>query len=252
MVKKNADFALKGTLPLLASGTITFARIALVCREFRRRGIASLFLEGDAAAFHQDLQRSGAALARYLRSAPEEEKVASKFAGFFDAVACVDSGAARDIASQSPAAHRPEDEYEDDFLYVSFLMKRFFLNSAATELGGLLDHYRELLDGMADPRLDICESLLNGDGGKFDAALATLIEQRDAHYREAIEREQVIDEERATEGKLFVEGLALLRLATARGMPVQSDYLYIPSLAARSRAGRRDPDSWMDAFAARA
>src|SRR5687767_7858082 len=90
VIRSNASFVLNGVLPKLLSGKADFRRALMFCLNYRRRGIASLFVSGYPATLHQDLQRSGAAFAAYLPSIKEANKVTSKSAPFFDAIACED------------------------------------------------------------------------------------------------------------------------------------------------------------------
>jgi hypothetical protein len=239
-----ASFSLAELAPRLRSQQAGQDHALELCRQFRRRGIASLLLLGEAGSLHRDLQRSGAAYADYLVWAKDEHKTASKAVPFFDAVASGDATAAALIASRTAADPRREEEYEDDFIYMRWLMGRFYLQQSEVSLDPMLERYEVLLDGAEDARAVVCQALRRADPAKFDTALQTLIEQREDDYASGIDADQILEEEWATEGKVFVEGIALLRFAAQLGLPIQRDYLFIPSLAMRSAAAAQAADSW--------
>jgi len=239
-----ASFSLAELAPRLRTRQANRVHALELCRQFRRRGIASLLLRGEARSLHRDLQRSGAAYAEYLTWASDEHKASSKASPFFDAVACGDGTAAALIASRTAVDPKLDEEYEDDFIYMRWLMGRFYLRQQDASLDMMLGRYEVLLDGAEDARALICQALRRGDSEKFDTALQTLIQQREDDYASGIEADQILEEEWATEGKVFVEGLALLRLAAQLGLEIQRDYLFIPSLALRSAAASYAAAAW--------
>lgn len=216
------------------AGQLDFERSLLLATVYRRRGIASLFAFGSSAALHEDLRRAAAVLASFLASQRRAEAVRNSPIGFFDAVACRDTSAADRIAQFSPRNWLAGECYEDDFLYLDVLMARFHLGTPSARIQALLARYRAVLEGADDPRLTICEALLGADQQAFDAALAELIQGHELRYRMAFAADDILEEEAMTEGKLFVEGLALLEFARQSGLQTQPDYLLIPSLAQRA------------------
>lgn len=243
-IVSNASFVLNGTAPLLMSRSADRHRALAFCAQYRRRGIALLLQKGQGLLLHRDLQRSGAAYAAFLQWTDEQGRVASKAAPFFDAVACGDAVAAASIAKQTATSVQPDEEYEDDFLCMRWLMGRFYLRQDPGALAALLRRYEVVLDGAEDPRFLICQALQNGDASLFDGSLQALIDTREADYAAGIEAENIPEEEWATEGKIYVEGLALLRLAASLGLAVQADYRFIPSLAIGTQATSVDATAW--------
>src|SRR5687768_8580101 len=97
----NAEFIIKGTLPMVGDGTATWDRVLTFCSSYRRRGICALFGEASAKLLHDYLQRSGAAFLFCLRKASDSDKASSKGLSFYDAVACGDFVTAKNIAKLS-------------------------------------------------------------------------------------------------------------------------------------------------------
>ena len=102
------------------------------CQDMRIAGIADLFLTGKATELHQCLQHSGQAYAYFLTSAPDTTTTTSRGLPFFDAVAAGDLQLAEQIARMAQRTFAPGEEYEEDFLFVDFVMQHEFLGRSAS------------------------------------------------------------------------------------------------------------------------
>jgi hypothetical protein len=232
VILSNADVSLTRLVPLLANGEPVGWAFARVCRNYRVRGCAMFFLSGRAESLHRDLQRSGAAHAYFAAHAADEDKVTSRAGPFFDAIACGDEAVARVISQHSPPESRPDREHLDDFLYVHLLMQRFFLGASKAKAASILSKFEEVAEeGAASARLDVCRALLAEDGDAFHAAFVSLIDEHRTWYETGVRKGRIPEEEWAIDGCLFVEGLALLRLAQSARIPIAGEYPLIPSLA---------------------
>jgi hypothetical protein len=242
--RTNATSELDELVPAIVTGRPDLAVALEASRQFRIRGICSLFLEGRGTGLLQDLHRSGRAFLHALRAADDAAKLTSKAAPFFDAIASTDWECARQIAGHSRDSWNPDEEYEDDFAYVRFLMLHFFLAGTPAECATILARFETILDGAADPRLDVCAAFHHGDAERFERALGEVLEGHAARYRALIQADAIPPEEVHTEGKLCVEGLALIRLAERRGFPLAADYLFVPSVAREPLRGALVADDW--------
>ncbi len=243
LIAANALVDLHGGLADVMERRISFERMLTFCRNYRRRGICHFFLQGRPTGLLQDLQRSAAAFAHYLTGAPDSDKATGKFAPFFDAIACGDVGTAARISNVSRRDWNRDEEYEEDFLYVAFLMGRLFPDRERAA-AGILAEYERVLDGAEDARFTICRSLLTSSGKDFEEGLQALLVDRREYYRDGIKREDILEEEWATEGQLFVEGVALVRLAMTAGLDVQRNFLFIPSLVFKESLSAYGEASW--------
>lgn len=244
VIRVNAESDIEGTLPLIIRGDVQIERVLIFCRNYRRRGICYLFLEGLPGPLHTDLQRSGAVFLHFLKGAKDTDKITSKAAPFFDAIACKDFVTARQISRHSRQTWNQEEEYEDDFLYVFFLMKKFFLAGTEQEVRAIIRHYEDVLEGVNDMRLDLCKSFIENDSQAFEEALHALLTQHEEYYQRGMNRDEILEEEWATEGQFFVEGLALVRLAEIQGFRTEKNYLFIPSIAIENAPTFFNPDAW--------
>jgi hypothetical protein len=242
----NSDLRLALLLPDVLTPGISLDDMLDYCRLYRIKGIAALFLGDPPDTLLSELSKSGRAFLHFLRTTPDTEKATSQALPFFDAVAATDAGCAREIAQASRPTWNAELEYEEDFLYVWFLMRHFFLDGSHAESAALLERWNIVLDGSSDVRLDVCAAFLENDASAFHAALSALLGREDAANRARAAKDGLPPELAATEASLSVEGLALLRLADAKGFQTGSDYVLVPS-AGRERAQIDfEPDAWRE------
>ena len=244
LIVSNAEYENSKLLPGMLRGAVSIELVFRFCQNQRRKGIAELFLEGLPRLFIESVQRSGGAYLAALKRTQDAEKVTSKSAPFFDAVACRDFGVAREIARYSRGTWNRDEEYEEDFLYVWLLMKSFFLDRSNEEVASLLARYETVLDGAEDVRFLIAKGLVHHNSELFVEALNDLIVMHQDHYRTGMKRGEILEEEWATEGQLSVEGLALLRLAQLGGFTIEQGYPLIPSLVISYASENLSADSW--------
>lgn len=231
-------------LPEVLSARCPLGTILTFCSNFRIAGIGDLFLTATPRTFHQRLHQSSRAFAHFLSRADEAGQRTSKALPFFDAIACGDLEGAGLIARDARHTWAQGEEYEEDFLFVEFLMRHFFLRASPADSQALLTRYAKALQDAEDIRLELCRALLGKDEEAFGQALEQFLSEREDHYEALAEDESVTDEVRFTEGLLSVEGLALVRLAESQGLATEEDYLHIPSIARELPAAELPPDSW--------
>lgn len=244
--QSNALSELDELIPMVINKQADFQTIFNCCKQYRLYGIASLFLSCDVPKFIMALHKSGQVYSVFLRQANDAEKITSKAGPFFDAIASGDSATAKEITINARKTWHKDVEYKDDFLYIFFLMKLFYLGYAENECESILKVYESMLVE-DDPRLEYCQGLLHKDSEKCNESLRDILTNYESHYNELIRSESSLPEETATEGKLCVEGLALIKLAEIRGMSLDSDYLYIPSTARLRSDVIFHDDDWKEA-----
>lgn len=205
----------------------------------RIAAIAVLLAEGDVPAFRKDLRLSATARRDLLASdgtgtpSPSRFHCASRVDPLFDALAAGELGLAREIAERSPRRWLEAEEFEDDFRYADFLHEHLLAGARATSPGAerALAAFQKCSADTGSQRLAFCEALLKGDQDAFDAALEELLVERAAEFRDSGPSRH--PERFQTERHVYIEGLALLRLAEERGLRTQPEYRMIPGLARR-------------------
>lgn len=231
-------------LPDLVEGRADFRTVLEFCQNFRMAGIGALFLGSAPKVFRQLLHHGGRAYVHFLGYADPGTTLTSKAEPFFDAVAAGDFDGAGLIARNSRRDWARAEEYEEDFLFVEFLMQQFFLGGTPRAGEDMLERYEAALQGSEDARLPVCRALLGGDADDFNASLTQYLSERGDLLAKLEDGEALMEEEAATEGNLNVEGLALVRLAEHKGLKTERDYLHVPSVARKGGRVSFSPDAW--------
>ncbi|WP_426756346.1 Imm49 family immunity protein [Myxococcus sp. Y35] len=245
LIEKNSLIQLQMVLPRVLARQVTQAQMMSVCALYRRMGIAQLFLSGLPDGFFEDLSRSARAFLFFLQGAQDSAKTTSRSEPYFDAIACGDTEAEREIAQHSRATWSPGEEYEDDFLYARILMERFTLAASNDHLDVTMKRYERLPTADDDVRLTLCQALVAADAQRFEDGLGLLLEARTQALRQRIAAERLSPDDASTTAHLSVEVLALLRLAERAGLSTEMHYPLAPSVARRlDRARLPPPASW--------
>lgn len=218
---------------------------------YHRLALCELLSEARADRFQALLCKSALTRLHLLRLAASGRSFlplttcASKNISFVDAVTAGQLGLSTELARLTPDRHEPRCEYEDDFLLHRFMHKHLLHLHAgeAHDLPALLERWAKVVEGEHAPYLEVCRALLKRDADGFHEALLSLIED---HRHRLREKGAYSEETRRTDGAVFMDGLALLRLAELSGLPTQREYPNIPHLA-RLPVGSPAPplDSWM-------
>lgn len=207
-------------------------------RYHRAAGIARLLTEANGPAFRASLTRSGEARRQLLEWATGAHRPFNRFTAtgnhgpLCDALAAGADSLARDIARLSSDMLVKGYEYEEDFLYARLLgLLALDEDALPGRAGPLLDALERTLDGRDGPRLAMCQALLEPRQEDFDRALEALLSEHEFRQDARARTLNAMDEHSETERYVFVEGLALLRLARRRGLTVQPEHPFLPGLA---------------------
>ncbi|HYO56132.1 Imm49 family immunity protein [Archangium sp.] len=203
----------------------------------RIAALSGLLGRADIDGFHARLRHSGAHRRQLLSERKEQGRPFTHFsctshiAPLCDAIASGAEALARDIAALSATTWLWRDEFEDDFHYGCLLGWLVSSDGAsAPEAESLLDSLIRSSGDDAAPRVRLCRALLKREPRVFDEALRELLEARASSFRNKVGSLGARDAHFETERHVFVEGLALLRLAELRGISVEEEYPLLPGL----------------------
>ncbi len=217
----------------------------------RAHAILYLLVDAKPEKFFQDLIVSAFAWRHYLRRCAENHyrdycSALSRFDAFFDALAGDHISLAVELVELGPRDWMQGDEYEEDFCWVRFLgVFAAQGNAAGPELDQLLARAETSLQGLSSGRLEVCRALRAGDSDAFATAFAELAlgwEKESEAVALRAEEEAVI----AAGTQVFVEGLAVLRLAQRIGISVEQPFRGCPPLAQRPRRNPPIADPFTD------
>lgn len=235
LLRDNTRHELRTLLSKIGSGPGSPNQLFNVAHAHRVLGLCALLGSVDVERFRAHLTRSGLARVHFLRAVREGLETddiflcTSKSIAFAAAVAAGDQPTAREIAELSPHEHFQELEYEDDFLFYHFL-HRSVAGDDRSALTSIVERWAEVLDGAASGYHAACVGLAEGSPESFAEGFEALIDERHeelAEYRESITFDRVLF---SAEGKVFVEGLAVLRIADQMDIPTADAYPLIPSV----------------------
>lgn len=206
------------------------------CDKLRTLAIIALVSKGDHRAFTHNLVRSGRCRLSYLQRVqqggrPDHHDASARVAPFFDAVAAADFALARQIASLSPREWRQGHEYEDDFCHAQIAHAVLAPVADVGRTEALFARWEQVLDGQPDARLPVLRALALRDKAGFDPAFEGLVQQREDALAAERARARIEEFDVIAARQLFVDGLALLRMATQLGLHTQAEYRGCPSLA---------------------
>ncbi|MET0391341.1 MAG: Imm49 family immunity protein [Polyangiales bacterium] len=206
--------------------------------KFRALAIMQLLTESSTDLFLHNLMRSGRARLSYLDRlakagvSDDHHQVNGRYQPLLDAIAAASWDDARRITQNVPAQFRPRHEYEDDYCYAKLLAGLIAVPAASEiELSLLLDRFDAWLDGQLDARWFVCRALTQRDQAEFDAAFEDVLLAHELAIDAARARSEHEDDRVLAERMVSIEGLALLRIATLRGLSTAPDYRYCPALA---------------------
>lgn len=204
---------------------------------FQGFAISHLLQSYDAETFRRYLIYAAGARRQFLQvclrdAAAPRERALSRTDALFCAIAARDAVLASELVRLGPTDWVPEGEYEDDFCYHAVVSHLAAPETAAglPPVGALLDRFAAVIDGLPPPRLAVCRALVGDDAPAFRVAFDDLLLEREAWAEELYpaRRDQPLF---LVARHVFVEGLALLALADARGWPMPDVYAFCPEPA---------------------
>ncbi len=207
-------------------------------QDFQSLAACNLLLFGAGNGFFRNLFTSGYTRRYFLRRCRAETGLQNEYMAisrsqsFFDVVAAGSLDLAREIATLSPTEWIPDGEYEDDFCYVWFLHSfiQDLVRPDNAYMSSVLERFERCVSKDTSARLEICWSLLLRDQVTFDKSFSELLEFREAQVEEGMPLAGD-DPGYGPRGAIFVEGLALIRLASTAGLVTREEYALCPVIA---------------------
>jgi hypothetical protein len=208
-----------------------------VSRKLRTAAIIALLTKGSSDGFHHNLIRSARSRIAYLERlasagiTDDHHQASGRVDPFLDAVAAADFDSARRIVALSLREWLRDHEYEDDFCYAQIVHGLITVPTDLTRLEGLFERYERVLDAQPDARLDVTRAIARRDHATFDDAFEALLARRTGEIEAEKARKKIEEPTMIAERQVYVEGLALLQIASRLKFSTQAEYLYCPSLA---------------------
>lgn len=208
-----------------------------VTEKLRAAAIIALVGKGDSDAYFHNLMRSARCRIAYLRRLSDagisnaHHQASGRVGPLLDAIAAADFATARQIVALSPREWLQGHEYEDDFCYAQLLHCLLSVPPDTGRLQQLFERFAKVLDGQDEPRFAVMKALVDRDQAGFDAAFEALLVARTAAIEAEKARKKIEEPAMIAERQVYVEGLALLQIATRLKILTENEYIYCPSMA---------------------
>lgn len=206
--------------------------------KLRVLAIIALLSDANINLYYHHLIRSARVRINFLKKYQGQHShnffrlASSRNEPLFDAMAANDFERSSRIATLSPKQWFTNAEYEDDYEYTQFLHNIIVSGlQDFSKLQSIMDQFENVLSGISSARFDICCSFLKIDQDLFDQAFENLILERENQIVEELNRARMVDAISLADHKIFIEGLALLRLAEKNGFVTQKEYRFCPEIA---------------------
>jgi len=205
--------------------------------QLRALAIIELLVNASTDGFCHNLMRSGRVRLAFLSRLHRDGVLThhhggpGRFGPTLDLLAAGDVHAVADMARLSRSQWQQGSEYEDDFCYGQMLFRLAAGDKLDAAFLSLADRFKAARVGQQDARVDVCVALAQAQSSAFDEAFDALLNQHSKELQADEQRAETVTPEVLTGRYVYVEGIALLRLAEARGLPLQREYAFCPSLA---------------------
>jgi len=206
-----------------------------VSNKIRAIAIFRLLSDGKSNSFYHNLIRSGLVRQRYLQRCRDENllsdhfRASGRYLPLFDAIAAADFMLAASIIDLSPTEYMPGHEYEDDHCYAQ--ISHGLVTGRTERAQELLGRFERYLEGGRNGRFLVVAALLEKDQQAFDLAFEQLLSDREREIAADKKRRQIESPPILAFRRIFVEGLAILRLAEKVRLRTEGEYLFCPSIA---------------------
>jgi hypothetical protein len=208
-------------------------------------GVATLLVDGNADAFFLNLCRcaeNGRRLLALFRRRALDPPPASRNVPLLAALAAGDLARADAIAALSrDTLAEAEREYQDEFLWALCLQR---LARAGEIEGAALEPVLARLaeSGGRESEVAFARALLARDGQGLAEAFAGALVERETEIEERAKAFTTPVTDFAPHRFIWLEGLALLRLAERAGLGLDGEYRYCPRLARLPMTARYEGD----------
>ncbi|HYO65491.1 MAG TPA: Imm49 family immunity protein [Archangium sp.] len=219
---------------LRKGGAVDANKVLQLASDYRRLGCGLLLSTYDVEGFCGHLFLAADAYLQLLERKSMSPGLdpyylaRSRAQPLLDALAIGDMTLAGRIGERMEPRWAEGMEYEEDFCFFELLL--LLASSTGREERALkcLARMERALEGVAYPRYAAVAALVHRAPERFEAALLALCEEWQSQVRQ--QRQSGLGDQvfLLTEANVFIEGLALVRLASGRGMPTRSQYPLIP------------------------
>jgi hypothetical protein len=198
---------------------------------YRSIGCGMLLARFDIEEYFQSLYKSAKTYQQLLENRNEntEKYYLCKSKGFplLDAIAINQFDLARELALKMTSTWTENMEDIDDFIYFDMISDLIQEQPDPELLKKKIIQFESSLEGNSTDRLCIMKAIIENSLYDFDEALQSMI----LKIKKRIAKNSDSDYYFVTlEGNIFIEGIALIRIAKKCGIDIKERYQYIPDI----------------------
>lgn len=220
--------------------------------EHRQLAICRLLQDGDSAAFQLGLRRSGLTwlhlltrMAQGMQAAPSL-RLGSTWDCVASAIAAGDLKLAQQIADRFPGEPDLDREYLDDYMPLAMMSRLVRAPDDRASIEALGQRWEQAEDGSSTNDIPLWMALADRDIPAFQEAFSAVIERRRDQMVAYRKSPGGLPTTAATEGAIYIDGLAILQLAQSLGMNITTTFGLCPKVARVSSVHTELPNnSWM-------
>lgn len=205
-----------------------------ISMKFRQVGCGLLLAEYNTDDYYLNLYYSANVYEQMLDIAQKKVKLdpyylcKSRAKPFFDALATGDMALASRLSKKMTIEFQAHMEIEENYLYYSVIEILITNPSDTGQLESILSAFKNLVQGGDTIRFDALRSLVDRDAESFDEAISEMIIDREDKIQQMVASGRLNPTFGLTDANVFIEGIALLRIARELGIETRRFYQYIP------------------------
>jgi len=224
-----------------------------VCQLYRRRGCGLLLANSDTEGFFQELHLAADTFLQLLERAQRRPGLDPYYLSrghaepLLDALAIGSVELVQRMDALLETRWQEGLEYPEDFEFFRLLPRLVSPATAQAELLEGVERMEQVLERAAYPRFEVLEALVHADARAFEEGLLAALDAWQAAWEQARKSGTGNPLGLVTDAHVFVEGIALVRVARARGIRTRSQYPFIPplTLSAPPSNLQRQPIWWL-------
>ena len=205
--------------------------------EHRQLAICKLLQNADLTGYHAGLRRSALTWGHLLKlidagmQVSPRLRMGSSWSCLASVVAANDFALGRSLAVRFPKDCDDDREYAEDFFPLAMFSHALTNDANPTGMVALCDQWEQAVEGKTSPDLAAWRAMSAGDSKEFKSAFRDFVDYRKDQmtaYRKSFSHVRTIA---ATEGGLFISGLAMLQVARRVGLELPPQRPMCPLIA---------------------
>ncbi|WP_419656862.1 hypothetical protein Dvar_59870 [Desulfosarcina variabilis str. Montpellier] len=230
----NTEFKIEQNRQALRS-VIDSNMLLEICDMYRCIGCGSYLMDLDKDEFTKNLYFSGKSYLFLLKKVhsknlPDHLGWRSKGDAWLDVIAIGATDLALELSAFSADdCDDDQGEIEEDFLYFKLLEGLYLKMLSDKEVNDILKQFEESSDGGDSERFQVINSLCKKDDAAFDQYFCDMIESWKDSNIHNYKIGRLNPYYFLTISKIFIEGLAIIRLAKQLGLTTEPEYPFIPA-----------------------